>query len=461
VSEPEKFDALVIGSGQGGTPLARALAATGRKTALIERTHVGGTCVNEGCTPTKTMAASARMAYLARRAGDYGIETGPVAVDMSSIRARKRRIVEDWRNGGERRLRETENLELVTGSARFVDVRMLEVTFGEGAGPRAVAAPLVVIDTGTRPSVPPLPGLHHVPFLDSTTVMELGEVPSHLLVLGGGYVAVEFAQMFRRFGSEVTVIQRDRRLLSREDPDIAELLAGILRDDGVEIVLEAKASSVTGPQPIEMTVSTSGGERVVRGSHLLIATGRVPNTEHLRLEATGVALDERGFIPVNERLETNVAGIYAIGDVKGGPAFTHISYDDYRILAANLLYGGSRSTAGRLVPYTIFTDPQLGRVGMTETEARDEGLAIRVVTLPVSSVARAIETGETRGVLKAVIDAKTDQILGCAALSTDGGELMAMIEVAMLGHLPARVLADAVFAHPTLGEALNNLFAAR
>ncbi len=453
------YDAIVIGSGQGGGPLAGALAKAGWKTALVERKHVGGSCVNEGCTPTKTMVASARVAYLARRGADYGVATGPVSVDLAVVRRRMRDMVESFRGGSRRRLEQTEGLDLLMGTARFTGPKTIEVALVEG-GTRTLSAPTIVVNTGTRPRVPDLPGLSDVPFLDSTSVMELEEVPAHLLVIGGGYVGLEFGQMFRRFGSEVTIVQRAGQLVPHEDTDVADALREILVEDGIEVLLEAEATGVQRSEDGEIALSTSfpGGERTLRGSHLLLAAGRVPNTDNLGLERAGIEPDERGFIPVNERLETAVSGIYALGDVKGGPAFTHISYDDYRILKTNLLQGGGGTVAGRLVPYTVFTDPQLGRVGLTEREAREQGRPYRVAKIPMSWVARALETDETRGLMKALVDAESGEIIGAAILGVEGGEVMAAVQMAMMGGVPYTAIRDGVFAHPTVAESLNTLF---
>jgi len=454
------YDAIIIGAGQAGVPLARALAGAGWRTALVERLHVGGSCVNEGCTPTKTMVASARSAYVARRAADYGVSTGSVSVDMAAVRQRKRDMVESWRSGSEDRLRATENLELVMAEASFVGPRRVEVRPSEG-GTRVLESEHIFINTGARPSVPALPGLDEVPFLTSTTIMELDEVPKHLLILGGGYIGVEFGQMFRRFGSEVTIVQRRDALLPREDRDVAEAIKEILEEDGIEVVLEADAQSVSAASDgeVSLAVEMSSRLRTLTGSHLLVATGRVPNTEALNLPAAGIELDSGGYVPVNERLETQTSGIYALGDVKGGPAFTHISYDDFRVIRSNLLEEGEATITDRAVPYTVFMDPQLGRVGLSEREARERGLDVKVFTMPMNWVARALEIDESRGLLKAVVDSSTDRILGFAALGIDGGELMAVIEVAMLGGVTASVPRNAVFAHPTLAESLNNLFA--
>ncbi len=453
------YDAIVIGAGQAGGPLSTALANAGWKTALIERVHVGGTCINEGCTPTKTMVASARVAYLARRGAGYGVHTGPVTIDMVKVRQRKRDIVDSFRGGSERRIERTAGLDLLMGEASFTGPKTLEVLLNTGET-RQLTASTIFINAGDRPAKLDLAGIENVSTLNSTSIMELDTVPEHLLIIGGGYVGLEFGQMFRRFGSQVTVIQRGAFLLSREDPDVAEEVAHILREDGIEVLLETKPVRVeqTAQGTIHLTVQTPAGERTLSGSHLLAAAGRVPNSDWLNLDAAGVQTEKRGSIQVNERLETNVPGIYALGDVKGGPAFTHISYDDFRIIRTNLLENGKASTRERLVPYTVFIDPQLGRVGMSETEARAHGHNIKVAKMPMNYVARALEVDESRGFMKAVVDAGTGQILGCAVLGIEGGEIMAVLQMAMMGKVPYTVLRDAVFAHPTLAESLNNLF---
>jgi pyruvate/2-oxoglutarate dehydrogenase complex dihydrolipoamide dehydrogenase (E3) component len=457
MSDAKHYKTIVIGSGQGATPLCRALAEAGWTTALIEREHVGGTCINEGCTPTKTMVASARVAYLARRAADYGVRTGDIRMDMQRVRQRKRDIVDSFRNGSQKRLEKTDNLDLIFGEASFGGSKSIAVRAKDGT--KNFTADAIFINAGCRPAIPRIAGLPDVPFLDSTSIMELDTVPEHLLVLGGGYVGLEFGQMFRRFGSHVTIVQSGEQLLSREDADVAQEVASILRQDGVDILLNSKAERVGSAAGfVQLTVRAANESRVLTGSHLLVATGRVPNADTLDLSAAGVDADERGYIKVNERLETNVEGIYALGDIKGGPAFTHISYDDFRILRTNLLETGSASTKDRFVPYTVYIDPQLGRVGLTESEARAQGRNIRVAKMPMSYVARALEVDETRGFLKVIVDAQSDQILGAAILGIEGGEIMSMLQIAMMGKLPFTALREATFAHPTLAESLNNLF---
>jgi pyruvate/2-oxoglutarate dehydrogenase complex dihydrolipoamide dehydrogenase (E3) component len=451
------YDAIVVGAGQAGGPLATALARAGRRTALIERQHVGGTCINEGCTPTKTMVASARVAYLARRAADFGVRTGTVSVDMAAVRQRKRDIVTQFRSGSRKGLEAADGLDLLFGSARFSGPRQLEVELTDG-GTAQLSADLVFINTGARPSVPPIPGLDEVSYVDSTSIMELDQVPDHLLVLGGGYIGVEFAQMFRRFGSRVTIVDQGPQLLAREDADIADAVREILVEDGIEVLGSTEVGSVKVVDgEITLEIAGEGGDTVA-GSHLLVATGRIPNTEALKLEAAGVETDRRGPITVNDRLETSASGVFALGDVKGGPAFTHISYDDFRVIRTNLLEQGSASIADRLVPFTLYTDPQLGRIGMTEGEALDAGHEILVARMPMQSVARALEMDESRGLMKVIVDARTDLMLGAAILGVEGGEMMSTLQMAMLGGLPYTALRDAVFAHPTLAESFNNLF---
>jgi pyruvate/2-oxoglutarate dehydrogenase complex dihydrolipoamide dehydrogenase (E3) component len=450
----ERFDCIIIGSGQAANPLARALAEAGLRTALIEQKHVGGTCINEGCTPTKTMVASARVAYLARRGKDYGVNGCSVSMDMRRVRQRKREIVDSFRNGSQKRLEQTKNLELIFGQASFTGPKEVQVALNVG-GQRSLTAERIFINTGTRASLPLLAGIDSIKYLNNASIMELDTVPEHLLVLGGGYIGIEFGQMFRRFGSRVSIIQSGPRLLKLEDPDVAEEVANILQEDGIEMLLHTKAQKVCqSGNTIQLEVSNS---RTLSGSHLLVATGRIPNTDNLNLQSAGIET-ENGFIKVNSRLETNVPGVYALGDVKGGPAFTHISYDDFRVIRGNLLEKKNLTTEHRMVPYVVFMDPQLGRIGMNETEAHADKRKFQVAKMPMSYVARALETDETRGFMKALIDTDSGEILGAAVLGIEGGEIMSIIEVAMMGKLAYTALRDGTFAHPTLAESLNNLF---
>jgi pyruvate/2-oxoglutarate dehydrogenase complex dihydrolipoamide dehydrogenase (E3) component len=456
----EQYDVLILGSGQAGNPLSSDFVKAGRRVALIERAEVAGTCINYGCTPTKTMVASAQRAWQARHAGELGIEIGAVRVNMEQVRARKRKIVEQFRASNEKRFASGQP-ELVRGEARFVASKEIAVALKAG-GERRLAAETIVIDTGDSPTVPKIAGLDGVPYLDNVSLMELDVVPEHLVILGGGYEAVEFGQMFRRFGSAVTLLERGEHLLGHEDAEISEAIEAILREDGLTIETDANAVRVDGKAGA-VTVHLEGGKSV-SGSHLFLGVGRSPNTKELHLDAAGVLTDEQGYIKVDDELHTNVPGIYAVGDVKGGPAFTHVSYDDYRILRDNLVFNtssggkGRRKTTDRTTVYVVYMDPQLGRVGMTEAEARRSGRRIKVARMPVAWIARAIETGETRGLLKAIVDTDTEEILGAAILAPEGGELMSMLELAMMGKLRYTVLADAVFAHPAYAESLNTLW---
>ncbi|MFW6111738.1 MAG: mercuric reductase [Candidatus Bipolaricaulota bacterium] len=449
------YDAIVIGSGQGGTPLSLYLADQGLETALIEKQHVGGTCVNVGCTPTKTMIASARVAHLAGRAKDYGVKTGKTGVELSEVRKRKRKVVKSFRKGNLNQIKEKPGLDLIRGEASFTAPYTLEVTKDDG-GEQTKEGEKIFIDTGARPSAPPIKGLDEVKYLDSTSIMELGEVPDKLLIIGGGYVGVEFAQAFRRFGSKVIIFQRSSQLLTHEGEDVAQAVKEILEEDGIVVELNKEAQRVE-KVPEGVRVVTDGSSEEV-ASHLMVAAGRAPNTDSLGLENTDVKATKRGHIEVNDKLETDQENVYALGDVKGGPAFTHISYDDFRVLRDNLFEDGDRTIKDRLIPYTVFIDPQLGRVGLTEKEAREKGYDVRVVTMPMDRVARALEVDETRGMMKVVVDGETERILGAAILGIEGGEIASAIQIAMMGDLSYKELKEGVFAHPTLAESLNNLF---
>lgn len=453
----EEVDAIIIGSGQAGNPLASAFAGKSKRVVVIESKHVGGTCVNEGCTPTKTMVASAKVADQARRSSEFGVHVGDVSVVMEEVRARKRKVVDVWRSGSEKRLDEEKHIELVRGLGSFTAADKVAVALLDGST-REFTAKQIFINTGLRSLTPDGMGLEAVPYLTNESVMELDVVPEHLLILGGGYIAVEFAQMFRRFGSKVTIVNRAKQLLPREDADVAACLLEIFEQDGIEVVLNANATAAKkSASGVALTVKVDGTNKEYAGSHLLLAVGRTPNTEALNLAAAGIKVDAHGFIPVNDRLETSTQGVYALGDVKGGPAFTHISYDDYRIVAANLLEGGNRTTKDRPVPYTVFTDPELGRIGMTEEEARKAGHSVRIAKMQASSIARAYETGEDRGLMKVVVDKETEQVLGAAILAGQGGELAAMAQIAMAAKMPFTELRDAVWAHPTWAESWNTV----
>ena len=470
------YKAIIIGSGQGGTPLAAAYAKAGHKTLLIERSHIGGCCINEGCTPTKTMIASGRVAYLTRRRGEYGVHIGGddsdkhgVQVEMEKVRQRKRDIVNSFRGGSERRVKDA-GIDFMEGEASFVAPKELMVNGNDGSE-KHVSGENIFINTGERLSRPSLPGLDTLPadrVLDSTSIQELDKVPSHLLILGGGYIALEFGQLFRRLGAEVTIIQRSHQLLPREDPDIAASMLDILREGGITVHLSSTAASAAMSSATEIIVDVKhadGATEKVMGSHLLLAVGRVPNTDSLNLQAAGIAtINDKpdGHIAVNDTLETNVPGIYALGDVKGGPAFTHISYDDFRILKGNLLdqVSPALSIRDRLLPYVCFTDPQMAHVGLhlSEALAKFPTKQLQVAKMPMSYVARALEVDETRGMMKAVVEKETGQILGFSGIGIEMGEVMAVVQMAMVGDLSWRSVEGMIFAHPTLAESLNNVW---
>jgi len=451
------YDAIVVGAGQGGS-LAKHLALAGRKTALIERRLLGGSCINWGCTPTKTMMVSARIAHLVRRAAEFGIQTSDPSIDLNHIRQRKRDMVLNFRDEYKESVESAENLDVIWGEASFTGVKTLEIELRTGET-QQIQGEIIIVATGACPMIPPVSGLKESGYLTSETLMEIDAVPEHLIILGGGYIAVEFAQMFRRFGAHVTILERGGQLLAREDSDVAAALAEILQEEGIDILLNSEASQVTKDMnALSIIADCKNGKRTIKGSHLLLAAGHDPNTQSLHLEKAGIEIDKKGYIRVNDSLETNVQGIYAIGDVKGGPQFTHIAFDDTRILRGNLLENKEQTIADRIVPYTVFTDPQLGRVGITEKEARKAGSKIRVAKLPLNETARALETGETKGFFKAIVEENTNQILGGAILAAEGGEMMATLQMAMLAKMPYTTLRDGIFAHPTQAESFNNLF---
>ncbi len=451
-----KYDAIIIGSGQAGNPLSHKLADKGWKVALIEKAHLGGTCINYGCTPTKTMVASAAVAHYARNSGKWGVRTTGVEVDLPAIIARKNAVVQQFRQGQENNVaKRSANLTLYRGAARFTGPRTLEVNGEKLEGER------IFINTGTRPAIPRVEGVESVPYLTNASVMELQQLPEHLIVLGGGYIGLEFGQMFRRFGCRVTVVHHSGQILPREDVDVADELFKALQAEGIEFALNTKTKRVSKPgAEITLDVDTANGTTTLRCSHLLLATGRTPNTADLGLEAAGVETDKNGYVKVNERLETNVPGVWALGDVKGGPAFTHISYNDYQIVWANVVDGKSLTIKNRYVPYSVFTDPQLGGVGMTEKEARAAGYKLKIGKIPMSYVARAIERSETAGMMKLIVNAENDRILGASILSTEGGELVQILGAMILADAPYTILKGAVYIHPTLAEGFWSLMEA-
>jgi pyruvate/2-oxoglutarate dehydrogenase complex dihydrolipoamide dehydrogenase (E3) component len=447
-----KFDTIAIGSGQAANPLSFALADLGRKVALIERAELGGSCINTGCTPTKTMVASAQVAHYARDAARWGVRASDVAVDMPAVVARKNQVVQNGRKGVQKRIDARPNVKLIGGQAKFTGPHQVQV------GAELLESEKIFINTGTRPAIPQIPGLDTVPFLTNATIMELQVVPDHLLVLGGGYIGLEFGQMFRRFGSRVTIVHTGERIMPREDPDIASALQKALEAEGVAFRLNTTTKRVENRNgAIALTVESGGATETLQGSHLLVATGRKPNTDNLSLEAAGVVTDARGYVKVNGRMETNVPGIWALGDVKGGPAFTHISYNDYQIAYANIIEGKNLTIENRYLPYALFTDPQLGRVGITETEARTSGRKFKMGTFPMSSVSRAIELGETAGLMKIIVDAQNDRILGAAILGSEGGETVQILGAMIWADAPYTVLKGAVYIHPTMAEGFFGL----
>jgi pyruvate/2-oxoglutarate dehydrogenase complex dihydrolipoamide dehydrogenase (E3) component len=447
-----KFDAIIIGSGQAGNPLSQRLADLNWKVALVERGNLGGTCINTGCTPTKTMVASAQVAHYARNAAKWGVQAESVRVDLPAIVARKRKVVESFRSGQQRNVDKRPNLHLYRGHAKFISPKQIQV------GADILESDKIFINTGTRPETPKIPGIETVPYLTNASIMELQVVPKHLLALGGGYIGLEFGQMFSRFGSRVTIVHRGDRILPREDPDITQELQKALQSEGITLELNASTTRVENRDgEIVLTIETKQGPQKLSGSHLLVATGRRPNTDDLALEKAGVEVDAHGYVKVNGRLETGVPGIWALGDVKGGPAFTHISYNDYQIVYANIVEGKNLTIENRYLPYSLFTDPQLGRVGMTEKEARATGRKLKIGTYAMANVARAIERDETAGFMKIIVDAGTDRILGAAILGIEGGELVQILGALILADAPYTVLKGAVYIHPTLAEGFFGL----
>jgi len=459
MSAVEEFDLVVLGSGEGGKFLAWTLAKEGKRVAMVERQYIGGSCPNIACLPSKNVIHSAKVAQYVRRAGEFGVRTEGFRVDMAAVTERKRTMVKElvaihvknYTNSG---------TDLIMGTGKFIAPRTLEVSLNDG-GTRVVRGTNVVIGTGTRAAIDATPGLREAEPMTHVEALELQELPEHLIVLGGGYIGLEFAQAMRRFGSRVTVLERNARLVHREDEDVAEGLRALFEDEGIDIVFGAQVKSVAGKSgdAVQVTLSQDGVERVVEGTHLLVATGRTPVTEGLGLEVAGVALAKSGYIQVNERLQTTAEGVWAIGEAAGSPQFTHISFDDFRIIRANLA-GGNRVTTGRQVPFCMFTDPEFAHIGLSETDAKAGGISYRLLKIPMAADLRTRTISETRGFMKALIAADSDAILGFTAFGVDAGEILAVVQMAMIGKLPYTAIRDAVITHPTLAEGLTVLFAA-
>jgi pyruvate/2-oxoglutarate dehydrogenase complex dihydrolipoamide dehydrogenase (E3) component len=447
------YDAIIIGTGQAGPSLAVRLAGSGMKLAIIERKRFGGTCVNNGCIPTKTLVASARAAHIARRGGEYGvIIDSSIAVDMKRVKERKDAVVRLSNEGLEKWLKNTENLTVYEGHARFEDVHRVRV------GDELLEAEKIFINVGGRAATPPLRGLDQVSFLNNSTMMDVDFLPEHLIVIGGSYVGLEFAQMYRRFGSEVTVVEMGPRLIQREDDDVSEAIKTILESEGIKMRLSAECIALEKRRDkLAVNVDCSSGDKTIIGSHALLAVGRVPNTEDLNLEKAGVELDKRGYIKVDDQLRTNVSGIYALGDCNGRGAFTHTSYNDYEIVAANLLDGDQRRVSDRITAYALYIDPPLGRAGMTEMEARNSARKALIAKRPMARVGRAVEKGETQGFMKILVDAETKEILGTALLGIECDEVIHSILDVMYAKAPYTVIQRAMHIHPTVTELIPTM----
>ncbi|SIT44041.1 putative pyridine nucleotide-disulphide oxidoreductase [Paraburkholderia ribeironis] len=457
---PQHFDAVVIGTGQGGSPLAVRLAQSGRKTAVVERAAFGGTCVNVGCTPTKSYVASARAAHVARHAAELGVQvSGPVSVDLAAVKARKDRIIGQSRDGVEKWLRGTQNITVFNGHARFTGAHTFALSGPDGEVLTEFSADEIFLNTGTRAIVPPLEGLERIRYHTNSSLLELTELPSHLVIVGSSYIALEFAQVFRRFGSRVTVLVRGERVLTREDADFAESVRKVLARDGVEFRFGVQPARVE-PHPHRANDVCIGFEQnmpALEASHLLFATGRAPNTDDLGLATAGIATDRHGTIPVDGQLRTNVPGIWAIGDINGRGAFTHTSYDDFQIVAANLIDGGTRSVDTRIMTYAVFVDPPLARVGLSEDEVRKTGRDALIATMPMSRVGRARERGETDGFMKVMVDAQSRRILGAAIHGIEGDEAIHTFVDIMTAGAPYPTLQYAMHVHPTISELVPTL----
>jgi pyruvate/2-oxoglutarate dehydrogenase complex dihydrolipoamide dehydrogenase (E3) component len=452
----KKFDAIVIGAGQAGVPLAKKFAQAGKKVALIEKRLIGGTCINDGCTPTKTMIASARIAYLVNNSKHWGVNTSDVKINFERVLERKNDIVESFRGGAEKGLEKEDNVTIFYGEAYFEDEHHVKVDLEKET--ILLQADLIFINVGCSPIIPKIKGLETTPFLTSTTILDIKEVPKKLVIIGGGYVALEFGQMMSRFGAKVTILEKSRTLLPHEDDDVCESITQIFDKEGIEIHTNAEVVEVSGNTDKKVTAIVKGKEQVFSCTDILVGVGRVPQTKKLKLSFAGVETDDKGYIIVDDFLNTTQKNIYALGDVKGGLAFTNVAYNDYVIVTKNLLHHQNLSIKNRIVPYCMFTDPQLGRVGLSEDQAKAKKLNYKVAKLAMKYVARALETGETEGYMKAIIDVETKQILGAAVIGTEGGEVMSVLQMAMIGKVTYEQIRFNMFAHPLFSESLNNLF---
>jgi pyruvate/2-oxoglutarate dehydrogenase complex dihydrolipoamide dehydrogenase (E3) component len=457
MSRPDQFDILILGSGKSGKLLAWHMAQSGRRTAVVERRWVGGSCPNIACLPSKNEIWSAKVAHLTRHGRRFGVVSGPVRIDMATVVKRKRDMVQR-EIAAHLHNYKTTGAELIMGNGRFVTPKKLEVHLN-GGGTRVLAGERVFINVGTRAAIPPVPGLAAARPLTHIEALELDYAPTHLIVLGAGYIGLELAQAYRRFGSGVTVIEPGAQLMGREDVDVAAEMQRILRDEGIRFLLGTQAVNVHGRsgEDVRVTVRNASGEETIEGSDVLVAAGRVPNTQDIGLEKVGVELDARGYVRVNDRLETAAPGVWAMGDCAGSPQFTHVAGDDFRIVRDNLT-GGARSTRDRLVPYCMFTDPQLAHVGLSERDTQRDGIPVRLAKLPMSSVLRTEATDETQGFMKAIVARDNDCVLGFTMVGADAGEVMAAVQAAILAKLPYQTLRDAILAHPTMAEGLGSLF---
>jgi len=457
MSQTERYDMLVLGSGAGGKILAWQMAKSGHRTAVVERKLIGGSCPNTNCLPSKNEIWSAKVADLVHHADRFGMVTGSVATDMKRVLARKRDMV-DGLIAMHLDQYKASGAELIMGTGRFIAPKTIEVNLNDG-GTRVLTGDRVALNLGTHAAIPDIPGLAAAKPLTNVEALELDRLPDHLVVIGGGYVGLELAQAYRRFGSRVSIIETGPQLASREDSDVAAALLEMLRDEGIAVHLEAKVLGVQGRsgQTVSLQLRTPSGDQTIEGSDILVAAGRTPNTAGIGLEVAGVALDPRGYISVSDRLETSAPDVWAIGECAGSPQFTHVSEDDFRIIWDNLA-GGDRTTRGRLIPYCMFTDPPLARVGLSEAEARHQGIAVRVAKLPIVAVLRSRTTSETRGFMKALVAANSDRILGFIMFGADAGEVMAVVQTAILAGMPYTGLRDAIIAHPTMAEGLGGLF---